>query len=117
MINDQMNGTGGGEVDNDRTNGALNGIIAFSLGALVGAGIALVLAPQSGAKTRKIVQDYAAKAADQLMERIQDAQATVKTALDHGREAYEAAKEQGKDVYETGKEAMKRVGKEMKTRV
>ena len=104
-------------MNDDQTNGTLGGIIAFSLGALVGAGIALILAPQSGAKTRKIVQDYAVKAADQLMERIQDAQATVKTALDHGREALEAAKEQGKDAYETGKEAMKGVGKETKTRV
>jgi gas vesicle protein len=104
-------------MNDDQTNGTLGGIIAFSVGALVGAGIALILAPQSGAEIRKIVRDYVAKAADELMARSQDARATVKTALDHGREAFEAAKEQGKDAYETGKEAMKGVGKEMKTRV
>src|ERR1700693_5102699 len=104
-------------MNDDQTNGTLGGILAFSLGALVGAGIALVLAAQSGAEIPKIVREYVAKAADELMARSQDARATVKTALDHGREAFEAAKEQGKDAYETGKEVMKGVGKEMKTRV
>jgi gas vesicle protein len=98
-------------------NGTLGSIIAFSAGALVGAGVALILTPQSGAETRKLVRDYAAKAVDEVLARIQDGQAAVKTALEPGKEAFEAAKEYGKQAYETGKEAVKGAGKEIKTQV
>lgn len=42
----------GGSMD-DRDGGLADFMIAFSLGALFGAGMALFLAPQSGEKTRK----------------------------------------------------------------
>lgn len=102
-------------MNDDQSNGTLGSIIAFSTGALLGAGVALILTPQSGAETRKLVRDYAAKAADELTTCRQDAQAAVKTALEPGTEAVEATKEYGKHAYETGKEAVKGVGKEMKT--
>lgn len=102
-------------MNDDQGNGTLGSIIAFSAGALLGAGIALILTPQSGAETRKRVRDYFAKAVDQLRAHGQDAQAAVKTALEPGKEAIEAATEYGKHAYETGKEAVKGVAKDMKT--
>jgi gas vesicle protein len=104
-------------MNDDQSNGTLGSIIAFSAGALLGAGIALILTPQSGAETRKRVRDYSAKAVDQLRARSQDAQTAVKTALEPGKEAFEAAKEYGKQAFETGKEAVKAVGKEVKPHV
>ncbi len=102
---------------NDDQNGALGSIIAFSVGAVVGAGVALILTPQSGAETRKLVRDYTAKAVGEFTACRQDAQAVVKTALEPGIEGVEAAKEYGKQAYETSKEALKGIGKEMKTNV
>ena len=48
---------------------------AFITGALVGAGVALLFAPQSGAQLRGLLRDYAARATDELDE-----------AVDHGAE-------------------------------
>jgi gas vesicle protein len=38
---------------------------AFITGALVGAGVALLLAPQSGTKSREFLRDYAARMKDE----------------------------------------------------
>jgi gas vesicle protein len=102
-------------MNDDQKNGALRSILAFSMGAVVGAGVALLVTPRSGAETRKLVRGYATNAVDELAACSQDAQAAVKTALEPGREAVEATKEYGKHAYETGKEAVKELGKEMKT--
>lgn len=37
-------------------------LLAFFLGGLVGAGVALLLAPKSGPETRKIIKEYAGEA-------------------------------------------------------
>ena len=34
-------------------------LLAFFLGGLVGAGVALLIAPKSGPETRKIIKEYA----------------------------------------------------------
>ena len=39
---------------------------AFMAGAFIGAGIALLLAPQSGTELRSTLRDYASKAKDEL---------------------------------------------------
>ena len=41
---------------------------AFMAGALIGAGVALLLAPQSGTELRSSLRDYASKAKDELDE-------------------------------------------------
>ena len=43
-------------------------LAGFFAGALVGAGIALLFAPQAGAQLRGILRDYAARAKDELDE-------------------------------------------------
>ena len=77
---------------------------AFLTGALVGAGIALLLAPQSGEKLRVALRDYANRAKDGLDE-----------ALDSGAEAWESAKNRGEEIIEKGKESIRDAARHIQT--
>jgi gas vesicle protein len=70
---------------------------AFLAGALIGAGVALLLAPQPGTELRGMLRSYASRARDEAMER--------------GRAAWDQAAERGKDYYEKGQETMQDVGR------
>lgn len=76
---------------------------AFITGALVGAGIALLCAPQSGAQMRGLLRDYAARAKDELDE-----------AVDHGAEVLDSAVERGHEFVEKGKESLRETGRQAK---
>lgn len=76
---------------------------AFMTGALVGAGIALLFAPQAGAQVRRLLGDYAARAKDELYD-----------TVDHGIEALDDAVERGQDFVEKGKESLQQVGRQAK---
>jgi gas vesicle protein len=93
------------------------GTAAFIAGALIGAGVALLLAPQSGADTRNMLRDYAGRAKDELKERGKEAKATVDSALERGKEAYESVKDQSKKGYESAKQTFRDVGNEARNRV
>lgn len=69
---------------------------AFATGALVGAGVALLFAPQSGSKLRGLLRDYTARANDELNE-----------ALDYGTEVWDRAMERGQEFVEMGKESLR----------
>jgi len=49
-------------------NGALNFMLAFTVGGIVGAGIALLFAPQSGEKTRKRILDAVEDAKEDIVD-------------------------------------------------
>ena len=70
---------------------------AFVPGALMGAGVALLLAPQTGSELRGIIRGYASRATDEIAER--------------GREAWDTAVERGKEYMETGRHAMSEAGR------
>jgi gas vesicle protein len=89
------------------------GTAAFLAGALIGAGVALLLAPQSGAETRGMLRDYAGRAKDELRERGKEAKTTLDNAMERGKQAFESAKEQGKELYGSGKEAIRDAGKDV----
>ena len=91
---------------------------AFLAGALIGAGLALLLAPKSGAETRNMLRDYAERAKKDLMERTEEAKATLNTAVERGKAAFESAKQRGKETLETAKDAVREVGSDaMRNRV
>jgi gas vesicle protein len=69
---------------------------AFITGALVGAGVALLLAPQSGAKSREFLRDYAARMKDEIDE-----------ALEYGVQALDSAKDRGEEIINTGKKSLR----------
>ena len=70
---------------------------AFVAGALIGAGVALLFAPQTGAELRGMLRNYASRARDEAMER--------------GRAAWDTAVERGKEYYDKGQETMQDVGR------
>jgi gas vesicle protein len=80
-------------------NGAGTVIVAFVLGALTGAAVALLLAPASGEETRRLLsekakegRDKASDAARQGREFLNRQRDTLSSAIERGREAYNQAR-------------------------
>jgi gas vesicle protein len=74
-------------------------IVAFVLGAITGAAVALLTAPASGEETRKLLadkaregRDRANEAARQGREFVNRGRETLSNAIERGREAYEQAR-------------------------
>jgi gas vesicle protein len=84
----------------DEGNGDATGWSAFMAGALIGAGVALLFAPQPGSELRGMLRNYANRAKDDLVER--------------GQEAWDTAVERGKEYYEKGEEAVRDMGRSAK---
>lgn len=79
--------------------GAGTVVVAFVLGAITGAAVALLMAPASGEETRRVLADKAREgraraneAARQGREMWDRQRETLSNALDRGREAYEQAR-------------------------
>jgi gas vesicle protein len=81
---------------------------AFIAGALIGAGLALLFAPQTGSQLRRMLRDYASQAGDDLYERGREA---LDTAVERGRGAWDTAVERGKEYLESGKGVMREAGR------
>jgi gas vesicle protein len=86
----------------DNNTGAGSVMLAFVVGALTGAAVALLFAPASGEETREYLgqkaregRDKAQTAVDQGREFYQRHRETVATAIDRGREAFQQARERG----------------------
>ncbi len=92
----------------DNGNGNVGGVlVAFMAGIVVGAGVALLYAPQSGKETRKLL----AKKADELKE---EAEGIVDDVLEKGKKALKEKKEQFDAAIEAGKETMTDARKKLK---
>ena len=74
-------------------------IIAFVLGAITGAAVALLMAPTSGEETRRLLAERAREGRDRANEAARQARDfaarqrdTIASAIERGREAYEQAR-------------------------
>ena len=74
-------------------------VVAFVLGAITGAAVALLMAPASGEETRRVLADKAregreraSEAARQGREFVNRQKETFSSAIERGREAYEQAR-------------------------
>ncbi len=76
---------------------------AFIAGALVGAGVALLFAPQAGSEMRALLRDYAARGKDELDD-----------AVDRGADAWDSARDRGEELVEKGKESLREAGRQAK---
>ena len=83
----------------EQGSGAGSILLAFILGAVSGAAVALLYAPASGRETREYLgekaregKERANKAAERGREIISQGRETLTTAIDRGREAYQQAR-------------------------
>ena len=83
----------------DEGAGAGSILLAFILGAVSGAAVALLYAPASGNETREYLgekaregRERAAAAAEKGREILNQGRDTLSTAIDRGREAYQQAR-------------------------
>ena len=80
-------------------NGAGTVIVAFVLGAITGAAVALLMAPATGEEMRRMLGDKAREGRDRANEAARQGRdmwnrqrETITTAFERGREAYEQAR-------------------------
>jgi gas vesicle protein len=104
------------------------GLTSFLLGAAIGAGIALLLAPRSGAETRRQlarsarrVQRAAEDAVDDVKEKVADtyesARQRVEDKIDATREAIELKRDQVHRAMEAGREAAHQARSDLERRL
>jgi gas vesicle protein len=82
-------------------------IVAFVLGAITGAAVALLMAPTSGEETRRLLADKAREgrerasdAARQGRDIVNRGKETVTTAIERGRETVTTALDRGREAYQ-----------------
>ena len=75
----------------------------FLTGALIGAGVALLFAPQAGEQMRGLLRDYAARAKDELDD-----------VVDQGTEALDSTVERGHEFVEKSKASLREAGRQGK---
>ena len=78
---------------------------SFCLGALVGAGLALLFAPQSGEETQEEIRARAQKLRIAAEERMREVQVTLEDRLEHVRGGVESHVELVRDAVESGRVA------------
>lgn len=83
----------------DEGAGSATVLLAFIMGAVSGAAVALLYAPQAGNETRDLLGDKAreareraAAAAEKGREVLNEGRDTLSSAIDRGREAYQQAR-------------------------
>ena len=81
-------------------------LLSFILGGLVGAGIALLMAPKAGKETREQVKGLAVDAREKAGEYYEQAREKVQTAVEKGKEVVEAKKAELEAAVEKGKEVV-----------
>ncbi|KAF0144339.1 MAG: YtxH domain-containing protein [Nitrospirae bacterium] len=84
----------------DNGYGAGSVLLSFLLGGAVGAGLALLLAPQSGPETRRKIKDFAEDMKDRVGSTVEKGKdlfeqkkSVIASAIDAGKEAYEKERE------------------------
>ena len=66
----------------------MSSMTTFILGAAIGAGIALLLTPDSGSETRRRVGKTMKRFGNQVNDRFGDVKENVRSAVDSGRDAF-----------------------------
>lgn len=81
----------------DRERKLATAVVLIAAGGVIGAGLALLFAPQSGARTRKDVVRYAKKARNRADEAVEELSVNVNNLVDTIGEKTEELVEKGKD--------------------
>jgi gas vesicle protein len=92
----------------ENNNNALVGALMLVAGGIIGAGVALLFAPQSGERTRKDITRYAKKVRRKAEGVVDDFAATVSDMVETVSEKAEDILDKGKDLaYDAKKELVK----------
>jgi gas vesicle protein len=83
-------------------------LLAFVLGGLVGAGIALLVAPQSGVETRRKIKEFADDATEKASDFADSAKEKVTSTIDTAKSMYEEQKAAVAAAVDAGKQAYQR---------
>ena len=101
-----------------------SGLSAFLLGAAIGAGLALVFAPQSGADTRQSIKRSARRAGDatrrageKVTDALAQAKADIETRLDSAKSSLDLKKTQVTRAVDAGREAAKAAREDLERRM
>lgn len=88
-------------------------LLSFLLGGIVGAGFALLLAPQSGRETRHKIREFTEDVKEKAKDYAVDVKGKITSGIDKGKELYEEKKsiittaiDAGKEAYEKEKERL-----------
>ena len=92
-----------GNEESGRSTGSI--ILAFFIGGLVGAGVALLLAPQPGKETRQKIKELADEAKEKATKYAEEVKSKVTSTVGKGKELVEEKKSLITTAVEAGKEA------------
>jgi gas vesicle protein len=93
------------------------GFGSFILGALVGAGLALLFAPQSGEETQDEIRARAQKLRSAAEERMREAQLTLQDRLENVRDGVESRVELVRDAVQTGRAAAEEAREDLEAKL
>ena len=101
-----------------------SGFAAFLCGSLVGAGVALLLAPKTGEETQRDLREGARRFRDDLGEKLEDLQESFEGSLDRAREEVvervDTAREhrhRAEEAIKAGKDAARKARSDLEQRV
>jgi gas vesicle protein len=92
-----------GNEESGRSTGSI--ILAFFIGGLVGAGVALLLAPQPGKETRQKIKERAEEAKEKATQYAEEVKSKVTSTVEKGKGLAEEKKSLITTAVEAGKEA------------
>jgi gas vesicle protein len=90
----------------DHSHGFGMTFLAFTIGAAIGGGLALLTAPRSGAETREKLHGMVDETRGKLNEMTEDAENRIKKAVQDGRDTLEENADLIKAALKAGKEAI-----------
>jgi gas vesicle protein len=93
------------------------GFGSFILGALVGAGLALLLAPQSGEETQEEIKKQARRFRARAEERVRAAQEELESRLDEARAGVQSRVEGVRGAVESGRQAAREARSDLEHRL
>jgi gas vesicle protein len=94
-----------------------SGVGTFFAGLAFGAGLALLLAPQSGEETRELLRARAKRLRDAAGERLEDLQDAVESGYERTKAGVEAGIESARHAFDAGKAAVRSARDELETRL
>lgn len=93
------------------------GVGAFLMGALLGAGVALLMAPRTGEETREEIRTGVTRLRERAEDTVRNLQDTVNDTIGNVREEVDGRLHAARDAFEAGRQAARESRTDMERRV